>query len=175
MLSTEGLKIGIIGTRETTGFTDYHEIRDLVARLHAKYPNMTLISGGARGVDSLAENAAMGEKIRHVKIYRPVHSQNHDSYFVSLKQEFHTPDGKYYGGTVSPLCDNITGEGHYKTRIAAIWARNKMICEDADILVGVWNGISRGTRGTLRMMMQMDKFAVIYRKHEWVTTDYLNI
>ena len=47
--------VAIVGSR---GFRDPELVDTIVARLHKLHPNLLLISGGAPGVDTFAENAA---------------------------------------------------------------------------------------------------------------------
>lgn len=65
-------KIAIVGTSLTHRMTDneQRDVRQLIAViLQSEYP-CTLISGGAKGIDSLAEEIAKGLDIP-VKIYKP--------------------------------------------------------------------------------------------------------
>ena len=49
------MNVAIVGSR---GFEDRSIISDSIIRLAQKYPDLTIVSGGARGADTLGEEAA---------------------------------------------------------------------------------------------------------------------
>jgi hypothetical protein len=49
------MRVAIVGSRT---FTDYARIRKYIEKIAAKYPDAVIVSGGAKGVDTLAERAA---------------------------------------------------------------------------------------------------------------------
>ena len=108
------MKTAIIGSRDLL----YVTLEDYLPK------GITMvISGGARGIDKLAEQYA----------------DKHD-----IPKKLFYPDYKKYG-KIAPLI------------------RNKLIVDNADIVIAFWNGISRGTRFTIDYAKQQGKKVTVYR------------
>ena len=99
------MKYAIIGSR------DYKNYEQFKATLDANYKDITeIISGGARGADSMAE--------RYAKEH-------------GIPTQVLVPDWEQYGKAA----------GHI---------RNTDIISAADVVVAYWDGISKGTKDSLR-------------------------
>ena len=81
-----------------------------------------IITGGARGIDTLAERYARAEGIPLKVFYPETKSLGKMAYFV----------------------------------------RNDQIVDAADMVVAIWDGVSRGTQYTIRRAMKLDKPVKIY-------------
>lgn len=55
------MRVAIVGSRT---FTDERMVRQIVARLQERHEELTIVSGGARGVDTFAAQAAMDRGVR---------------------------------------------------------------------------------------------------------------
>ena len=110
------MKVAIIGSR------------DLDVDIEKYIPENTtmIISGGAKGIDSLAENYANEHNIPTI-IFEPDYS-------------------KY--GRKAPL------------------VRNQLIAKEADIIVAIWDGKSKGTAYTINYAQKIGKCTYTYFIHE---------
>ena len=128
-------RVAIVGSREGV---PAEVVRSFVRQLWEKHPDTILVSGGAVGVDRIAEQ----EWLRlggQVESYRPVQMAV-DVYGVE-KWELGGSSPRVYA-----LVNDLTFE-NYKS--AALY-RDTMIAEAADRIVGfVKRGGSRGTEFTL--------------------------
>lgn len=96
------MKVTVIGSRN---FEDY----DRLKRILDLYPIKVIVSGGARGADSL------GEKYADEK---------------GLEKEIYRPEWDLFGKVAGFL-------------------RNSIIIENCDMVVALWDGISKGTKDSL--------------------------
>lgn len=119
------MKIAIIGSRK---FTDYdllkNQVQDYIEAQN--YSNITIVSGGAKGADTLAEQFAE-EYQYEMKIFHPNWEQ---------------------------LGRNACSD------------RNTQIVEFADIVFAFWDGISPGTKDSIKKSEQMNKELIIIRYNE---------
>ena len=111
-------KIAIIGSRS---FNDYDFLKNKLKELTITGSDM-VVSGGARGADSLAERYAKENGLKTI-----VHLPNWDEY------------GKSAG-----------------------FIRNKLIIDDADIVVAFWDGKSRGTKHSIDLAEKNNKSTFIF-------------
>lgn len=74
MTENTPVKIAIVGSRSILKHQAKH-IRSYVARIAEKYPDATIVSGGAPGVDSIAEAAARTCGLK-VEVFRPEWRKN---------------------------------------------------------------------------------------------------
>lgn len=102
------MNIAIVGSRswKTPGV-----IHATIDRLRGKYPELTIISGGARGVDRIAAAYAREQGVNIV--------------------EYHA-DWRRHGRKAGPI-------------------RNRHIVAAADEVIAFWDGVSPGTRITLKL------------------------
>lgn len=113
------MKIAIVGSR---GFPDI----DLICEFVDSLPEgTTVISGGAKGVDTIAEKAARKRGLE-VIIY-PAEWDN-----------FELPNAR--------IKKNKWGR---EFNVTAGIERNKKICEEADEVIAFWDGMSKGTHFTI--------------------------
>jgi len=123
------MKIAIVGSRE---FKDKKLIESIVRLKFIK--GDTFISGGARGVDSIAESIID----EFNKIFR-VYSKNPQL----IDKKIFKPDWDKYG-----------------KRAGAI--RNKLIVNEADRIIAFWDGESKGTKITIDLAIKAGKPLDIY-------------
>jgi hypothetical protein len=119
------LKVGIVGSRVYP-----HEKHSDIARYVASLPEGTiLVSGGAKGVDQLAESCHKGR----VWSFRPKADPDKDSYGVELWD---------FGGKNPSVVFFDSFLADYKD---ACLYRDMLIAHECDELVAFWNGYSKGT------------------------------
>lgn len=111
------MKIAVVGSRD---FPDQGMVVDFVASLP---PDWTVVSGGARGPDRWAIEAARQLGMLYVE---------HLAQWETL--------GK-----------------------AAGLERNKVIADDSDVMVGFWDGSSRGTLHAISQMQKRRKAALLLK------------
>ncbi len=113
------MKIAVVGSRDISlSFERFYELlRDLIPD-----EATAIISGGAKGVDSLAARFAKE---------------------LGLPVEEFLPDYKLFG-KIAPL------------------VRNRTIVENADFVVAIWDGKSKGTLNTIDYTLDSNKPLVIY-------------
>jgi predicted Rossmann fold nucleotide-binding protein DprA/Smf involved in DNA uptake len=114
------MRLAIVGSR-TAGPDLAQLLRAEVDRLGA--PITLIVSGGARGADTLARELARERGIPLAE---------------------HLPDYHRHGRG-APLL------------------RNKLIVDDADVVLALWDGASRGTMHTVRYAQEQGKRVVVVR------------
>lgn len=107
------MKVAVVGSRNITNIS----IKDYLPASIS-----LIISGGAKGIDALAENYADSQQIK--------------------KLIFH-PEYKKYGKS-APL------------------VRNRLIVENADLIIALWDGKSRGTKHTIDYAVALGKKVSVY-------------
>jgi|SRR6185295_11114798 len=123
-------KVAVVGSR------DFKHPDWVRAILNEYLPGMTFfISGGATGVDSIAEHW-VDEYNEAIKSTSPE---------FTIKKVIFEADWDKYG-----------------KRAGAI--RNQIIVDEADIVLIFWNGISKGTKITMDLAIDSRKTTIIYVK-----------
>lgn len=130
------MKIGIVGNRE---FINYNFVKDYMNKYlsenNLKYSDIIICSGGARGVDKLAEKYAEEYNIP-LNIYK---ANWHD---------------------FTPPCKiKINKYGKYNS--LAGFNRNKKIVMFSDVIIAFWNGKSKGTENTILTADDLGKKYII--------------
>lgn len=152
LLSNRDRLIAVVGSR---GFQNVGLVRQHVEDLHKLDPSYVLLSGGARGVDTAAEEAA--RYLGHgVVSLRPSGRKN--VWGVDLLQ-WH-PDGR----ADHHLDDFLT----YRSFGEAAYARNDIISEYAPRGYAFWDRSSPGTRHTIERFLTRGKF--IWAYDQWGKT-----
>lgn len=113
------MKIAVVGSRE---FSDKDFVQGITYKLIRDGELTEFISGGARGVDSWAQEIANDFK---------------------LKKTIFKPDWDKYGKSAGFL-------------------RNKLIVEEADMVIAFWNGKSNGTKHSIDLAIKAGKPINIY-------------
>ena len=130
------VKLAIIGTRE---FNNYGIMKDILISLITSNVNVIeIISGGAKGADTLAEQFAK-EKDIPTKIFLP-EWDNIDHPDAIVK----------------------TNRLRKKYDAGAGFRRNKLIIERADSVVAFWDGKSNGTKHSLNIAKKLKKHYMVY-------------
>lgn len=126
-----GPTVAIVGSR---GFGDLGRVRDFVRRLAEKYPDAVVVSGGARGVDQAAEEAAreFGLSVLSYRVAKV------GDVFVVEAWEDDVPIQGFYDPMESPSFGKVA------------FYRNGLIVQDADHVVAFWDNQSNGTRDSIR-------------------------
>jgi len=125
------MKIAIVGSRE---FTPSILIEETMNRIFSKHHNDILISGGAKGVDSIAEQI--------------VDKWNKMGYYYSktpyqFQKIIFKPDWDKYGKSAG-------------------FIRNKLIINEADRVIAFWDGKSKGTKHSIDLSIAQNKPIDIY-------------
>ena len=136
------MRVAIIGSRS---YPYLDEVREFVIALHQKYPDVEVVSGGADGVDMVAETACQpfpvneGNPIIPVVSFRPFQID-----------EGHFGVEVWHLGIPIPYIERLTEGAHgmWAEWKGAAWWRNKLIASYADRGVVFWDGHSRGTSNT---------------------------
>ena len=126
------IKIGIVGSRK---WTNKEKVQDVVDQCLARYgQNLTVVSGGAKGADSLGKLVALEKGLRYIE-YNPAHEAWNE--YSGKPKEWY---GKEY-------------------RVGNFFERNTFIAEDSDILFAFipegWQ--SNGTMDTVGKAKKMNK------------------
>jgi cell division ATPase FtsA len=119
--------IGVVGSRE---FPDLALIADFIRALPG---DVEIVSGGARGVDRIAERVARSLR-RDVRIFAP-----------------QVPEGT----------DSESKEGR-KVVVGALFARNDQIVSYSGEIVAFWDGHSTGTQHTIAGAVKRGKRTRVY-------------
>lgn len=127
--------VAIVGSREGA---DEEAVRRFVRALHAKHPDTILLSGGAPGVDTVAEQEwlSLGGRL---KSYRP----------TKVRDEHYEVEVWELGGE-TPMVYRLQDFPSFENYKSAALARDTLIADEADRLVGFTRrGGSRGTAFTM--------------------------
>lgn len=132
------MKVAIVGSRD---FRPLDRVEDFVMRLAEKYPDSIVISGGARGVDSIAERVAehVGLEVLSFRPYK------FDSIYDKPLWSIETLN-------VGERANQIAIDAHRRINTPcfpsfgrAAFARNEWIVQSAEQVVAFWANRSRGT------------------------------
>jgi hypothetical protein len=117
-----------------------------------------LISGGAPGVDREAEETAISLGLPVLSL-RP-HRFDLENYGVE----------RWLLGVEQPRKEVLHAEPTWHDFRGAAWYRNLLIAEEADEVVAIWDGRSRGTKDTIEAARAEGKPLHIWREDrmEWV-------
>lgn len=112
------MKIAIIGSRE---FSNKEYLNKSMQTIKDKYNISLIVSGGAKGADTLGERWANKNKIK-TKIFLPDFKRKHPYFY-----------------------------------------RDRLIAEEADLVIAFWNGRSSGTRYTIDYSRKISKEVIIFK------------
>lgn len=135
------MDVGIAGSRD---YPDLAFVSEWVTALASKYPDACIVSGGARGVDSTAEEAAVEAGLSVVS-FRV--QQEDAAYHISVVEE--------------PALHVHELPDVFRSFRDAAFHRNTFIAE-ADRVVAFWDGRSRGTQDTMRKARALGRPLFVY-------------
>lgn len=150
-------KVAIVGSRQGA---DFEHVESFVRALHAQQPDTILVSGGAAGVDTTAEQ----EWLRLggvVWSFRPVRLEdyNFDPQYGVEKWELGTPQPKKYLLAEEPTWGDFSSAANF---------RDMLIAAACDRLVAFYRaGKSRGTAGTVLFAQNEGKPVYEYEVERW--------
>lgn len=144
-VSGSGIKIAVVGSRE---YPELERVRTWIDKLAEKHPHATVVSGGARGVDRVAERRAH-ERGLLVKSFR-VHDNR--VWFVVWRP----------GETEDEPNELVIGVPTFHNFAAAAYWRNGEIVRFATHVVVFHDGVSKGTADTIRKAERADKLRAVY-------------
>ncbi len=128
------MKIAVVGSR---GFTDKVFINSILKYQFNHQRGDTLVSGGANGVDSIAEEVINDWKNLHVKTY----DGKEEDFKIDTK--IFLPNWNRYGKRAGFL-------------------RNELIIDEADKVIAFWDGKSKGTKHSIDLAIKAGKPVDIY-------------
>lgn len=145
------MKVAVIGSRN---HPNPSVARDFVDTLHTRYGfDVTIVSGGAKGIDSSAEERAM-ELGLHVVSFRPFKMAEHE--YAVVEWNLNPPDGNAY-------TDLLAGpHPTWANYISAVTYRDMLIAEAADQMVAFRWKRSGGTSMTCGFFEAEGKTPYIY-------------
>lgn len=154
--------VAIVGSRR---FSDLMRVERFVCALARKYPDATIKSGGAPGVDIESEQAGHDCGLRVIS-YRPVKRARH--YEVLRIETRHRP---VFEERRALIRDATTGEPYrFPSYGAACFSRNTWIVargprfdDESDQVVAFWDGMSNGTKDSIDKATASEKPLTIYR------------
>lgn len=113
-------KVAVVGSREGA---DLDQVREFIHALHAKYPDTVIVSGGARGVDTTAEQEwlSLGGQVMSFRVRK-------------LGLEEHGVERWDLGGQ-QPRLVFLANEPTWRTYESALIYRDVLIAEACDRLV----------------------------------------
>ena len=124
------MRVAVIGSRN---FNDYEKVKDYLNRLHGMRPITLVVSGGARGADSLGERWADDNCIDKL-----IHEAKWD--------DLTHPDARIQTNQYGRQYDANAG-----------FRRNRTIIDDSDIILAFWDMKSPGTRNGIAYAKQRGK------------------
>lgn len=135
------MKVAIVGSRE---FPNLIQVHEFVAKLAAKHPDAIVVSGGARGVDRAAEDAAHRLGLPVIS-FRPFEFEK-DKFCVRRIET----------NAAAEVKSKTTLPHTYRSYGQAAFARNEDIVREAEIVCAFTIG-SRGTANTLDIAERLGK------------------
>jgi hypothetical protein len=143
------MRVGIVGSRN---YNPLAAVREFVERLPYR---QTIVSGGARGVDRAAEDAA--KVCGHDLVsFRVGGGRNTGADFYIYRYS-RTGGGDYDGW--EGYDDVRTLVGGFRSYGAAAYMRNRYIVEFSEVVVPFWDGHSRGTANSMELAAAAGKLA----------------
>lgn len=125
------MKVAVIGSRN---FDDYNRVK----RILDLYPISTIVSGGARGADSLGKRYSEEALKKKAEIY--------EAEWSDLSKE---------------PCKIKTRKDGSKYNALAGFNRNTTIIQNCDMVVAFWDGKSPGTKDSLDKAQELKKTTLI--------------
>jgi hypothetical protein len=132
------MKVAVVGSRN---YPDEGKVN--IARLVSELPDETiLVSGGARGVDEIAEkcHAARGGRVFSFRV-----RQEGEQWGVEFWD---------FGGAKPQI---VFFDDFFATKKDALFYRNTLIAHECDEMHAFWNGYSKGTLFTTDFAQTIDK------------------
>jgi hypothetical protein len=113
-------KVAVVGSREGA---DLEAVTEFVRDLYAKYPDTVIVSGGAKGVDTAAEQTwlALGGRVISFR----VHQFDLDHYGAEVWEL----------GGANPRVYTLVNEPTWADYVSALFYRDLLIAEACDRLV----------------------------------------
>jgi hypothetical protein len=142
--------VAIVGSRD---FGQLNRVAGFVRSLAAKYPDAVVVSGGARGVDRVAEAEARRCGLSVVS-YRPF--QDGREFAINRVTEVN-------GESVT---ERVSG-AFFGSYGRAAFARNAEIVMAADQVVAFHDGVSKGTAHSIELAKRAGKPVHVYRDSEF--------
>lgn len=146
--------VGIVGSRD---FPELSRVRSFVQALARKHPGAIVVSGGARGVDRVAEAEARRQGLALISLRPYEYDSVRDSREFAIERIVHGKQAKALLERVGlPL------GAYYKRYGGAAFARNGQIVKLADHVIAFWDTHSHGTADTIARAKKKGKLARIY-------------
>jgi hypothetical protein len=127
------MNIAIVGSRK---YPHLEDVAKLVALIGADLPDCTIVSGGADGVDKMAEQTGMQSRLG-VLSYRPFKISD-EEYGI---EEWSMGPNAY----VRRMVEQPT----FATYVDALFYRNILVVDFSERVVAFWNEWSEGTKFTV--------------------------
>ena len=124
------MKVAVVGSRN---FSDYAKVKDYLDRLNAMRGIDTIVSGGAKGADSLGEKWARENRVKTLIFEAKWDDVTHPGAVIKSNQW-----GKKYDATAG-------------------FRRNKQIIEAADVVLAFWDMRSPGTKDSVEYARKIKK------------------
>ena len=137
------MHIAIVGSRE---YPHLEDVKALVEHIAADNPCAVIVSGGAKGVDKMAEETANAAGLEVISFrVRQIDDEN-----FGTEEWYFSRSG---GGNVRLMIEEPT----WQTYDDALSYRNALIIERAERVVAFHDGLSRGTQLALDFTKAFDR------------------
>lgn len=131
------MRVGFTGHRD---FNERLKIRSWMRGISAKYPDATIISGGAIGADLLCAEEAIEAKL-HSKVILPMWQ---DVYTAKWPEAFKKRlDAVVESSEVECIQGPLLTDGA-RYELELLFERNQRIVDESDVLIAFWDGRQRG-------------------------------
>lgn len=129
------LKVAVIGSRK---FYDYNHVKKVLDAIYKKHPLLLIVSGGAKGTDSLGEKWADNHNIEKLIFPANWMDLTHPNARIKINRY-----GKKYDANAG-------------------FRRNKDIIDNADVVIAFWDGNSPGTKNSIDYATKLKKQIKIF-------------
>lgn len=147
--------VAVVGSRD---WPDLERVKCYVTRIAAKHPTAVLVSGGARGVDQMAEKVALWSGLELIS-YRPYEFENMEG-----EQEFSVETVTQGARAQEIVVERLRriSPPTFKSYGQCAYFRNTWIAQDCEVLVAFCYRNSRGTQRSIRLAREFGRQVFVY-------------
>lgn len=151
------LIVAVVGSRD---YPNLERVKQYVTKLAVKYPDAVLISGGARGVDQMAEKVALWSGLDLIS-YRPYGFESMEGGEVFSIEA--VTQGKL-AQTIVVEKNRRINPPTFSTYGACAMFRNSWIVQDAEVVVAFHHNNSAGTARSIRVGIEFGRQVFVYQE-----------
>lgn len=150
--------VAVVGSRD---WPDLERVKCYVTKLAAKYPDTVLVSGGARGVNQMAEKVALWSGLELIS-YRPYEFETINGARRETEFSVETVTQGARAQEIVVAMNRRINPPTFKSYGQCAYFRNTWIAQDCEILVAFSYRNSRGTQRSIRLAREFGRQVFVY-------------